>query len=506
MLRTSSSNHHYQRPGFFGTTGIVMRRQQHFTIMLIALAMFSFMSLIATSTSKAFVTTTIIMDHPEEMDVQHVVAVAKDKNDVDIQDDGVVVVKSGKATVTESKVNVTEVTSTMAHEMDEHITTTTTTPEATIKPTKNPLLLLSHDWTNMTLYSDQAKAMYEHQHNCTLPWIRYNLRTLAMGLGSELHVWSYVLNESMRFRGYRLRTHPPLPDRHRRSSKQDQPSSMAWDWLDRNACGGDPSHVSQMDCYFPGAEPNCGVEQTTEWANRSFVPNQIDPSPNTEDTVTWRAASMEYLFSSMSQLVVDEAERQAREVFGKKKKKNDTNGTLMEDDDVKEAVAVVIPKDLILVHMRWGDKFVETKLLPVEEYISAIQTIVGEQNLTEVNILLCTEDPAAMSNFQNKSHAHGWNVYIDHFYTEFEHYRLNRSMHQQGYPEFNVVANVAQELDGKPGLWAIASVLVAMESKYYILTLSSNWSRLYNELRKNIVDPRCNNCTVMMDLGGGGEF
>jgi len=47
-----------------------------------------------------------------------------------------------------------------------------------------------------------------------------------------------------------------------------------------------------------------------------------------------------------------------------------------------------VPRDLILVHMRWGDKFVETKLLSVEAYISAVQRVVEEKNLTEVNILL----------------------------------------------------------------------------------------------------------------------
>lgn len=53
---------------------------------------------------------------------------------------------------------------------------------------------------------------------------------------------------------------------------------------------------------------------------------------------------------------------------------------------------------------------------------------------------------------------------------------------------------------GKPGLWAIGSILVAMESKYYVLNLASNWSQIYNELRKNVVHPRCNNCTVMIDV------
>ena len=347
---------------------------------------------------------------------------------------------------------------------------------------KSPSLLLSYDWTNLQLYSEQAKTIYDHQHNCSIPWIRYELRTWAMGLGSELHVWSYALNESMRHKGYRIRTHVPQRD-HRRP--QHTPS---WDWIDHQACG-DPFHTSQLDCYFPGAEPTCGLEQTSEWANMSVVESQIRCSAFNEDTVTWRAASMEFLFSKVSPLVVDEAERQARAVFGK-------NGTI----EFKK-----VPVDLILVHMRWGDKFVESKLFNVDEYIVEIQKVVDEHKLKEVNILLCTEDPSAVTNFENRSQHLGWNVYIDHFYTEFLPYRLARPKSAFNMAEFNVVLNIAQDLEGKPGLWALGSVLVAMEAKYYILTLSSNWSRLYNELRKNVVDPRCDNCTVLIDLSHGGE-
>jgi hypothetical protein len=47
------------------------------------------------------------------------------------------------------------------------------------------------------------------------------------------------------------------------------------------------------------------------------------------------------------------------------------------------------------------------------------------------------------------------------------------------------------------------SLLVAMEANYFVLTTASNWSRLMNELRKNFVEPRCNNCTLMVDLKYG---
>jgi len=157
-----------------------------------------------------------------------------------------------------------------------------------------PLPLLRYDWTNLTLHSEQAKAMYAHQHNCSIPWIRYEFRPKVMGLGSELHVWSHGLDESMRSRGYRIRTHPP-PSFHYLPKEKPY-----WGWLDHESCG-DVYHTSQLDCYFPGAEPTCGVEQTTEWANRSLVETQAPCSPRSAvyETGLWRAASMEYLFSNV---------------------------------------------------------------------------------------------------------------------------------------------------------------------------------------------------------------
>jgi hypothetical protein len=218
-----------------------------FTVLLMVLGVFS-LSLIAASTSKAFVNTIDVSDRPDEVYV------------------GVVesnVVKSGDRRETDASGAAVA----MTDEIDEH--STTQAPEA--MPTKSPSnspsntpssspshsaarkpregaaklppppLLSYYDWTNMTVYSDQAKAIYAHQHNCSIPWIRYDLRKLAMGLGSELHVWSYVLNESMRFRGYRVLTHVPPRDPHR---PRHEPS---WDWLDHKACG-DPFHNSQLDC------------------------------------------------------------------------------------------------------------------------------------------------------------------------------------------------------------------------------------------------------------------
>ena len=150
--------------------------------------------------------------------------------------------------------------------------------------------------------------------------------------------------------------------------------------------------------------------------------------------------------------------------------------------------------------MRWGDKYSETPLIGVEVYIGVIRRMEREQNLNEINVFLCTEDPVAVAAFLDRSQPLGWNIYIDHFYSEYESHRLSRPQSADNEVEYNLVAKLTLELKGKPGLWAIGSILVAMESKYYVLNLASNWSRIYNELRKNVVHPRCNNCTVMIDV------
>jgi hypothetical protein len=62
---------------------------------------------------------------------------------------------------------------------------------------------------------------------------------------------------------------------------------------------------------------------------------------------------------------------------------------------------------------------------------------------------------------------------------------------------------ITKELEGKPGLWAMGSLLVAMEANHFVLTTKSNWARLMNELRKNVMNPRCGNCTTLIDLEEG---
>ena len=55
-------------------------------------------------------------------------------------------------------------------------------------------------------------------------------------------------------------------------------------------------------------------------------------------------------------------------------------------------------------------------------------------------------------------------------------------------------------LQGRPGLVALASLLFALQANNFVVTTASNWSRLMNELRKSVLDPRCDSCSQMIDL------
>ena len=53
---------------------------------------------------------------------------------------------------------------------------------------------------------------------------------------------------------------------------------------------------------------------------------------------------------------------------------------------------------------------------------------------------------------------------------------------------------------GKLGLYSLVNLLLCLEAKHFILTLSSNWSRLINELRKTKLSSLE---TTMVDLNPG---
>ena len=345
------------------------------------------------------------------------------------------------------------------------------------------------DWTKLEPQSTLASRMDQHQHNCSLPLGDFVYRNIY-GLGSDLHLWGQALCNGMEA-GIRIRTIAP------------------WIYYDQEACNSTNDTPSPMTCYFPQSEMQCPGDVAIAKAHPAYgvklshLPQEvIDAKPmypynghlkvlsrsngRTNGIVKYeclsiesefsrkqvRLAGVEVLFSRVSPLLQREAERQLALVF-------------------RDAGSV--PDDLITVHIRWGDKIrSEMRKVTIPQYIAAVFKIlqVRGDRFGPANIFLATEDPEAVVKF-TRDIPKNWKVYVDQYFVEYLPHR------QDNYSYHSVIA---EKLHGRIGLIALGSLLVALEANDYVLTTASNWSRMINELRKGILNPRCNDCTRLIDL------
>ena len=342
---------------------------------------------------------------------------------------------------------------------------------AAVKATKNRETTLRYDWSNLPVQSPLAKALLEHQTNCSLPLAYFPNRNAA-GLGSDLHVYGMALCNAHR---NKVRVFTPFP----------------WMYWDEEKCKGVDDGGSSMACYFPKLELQCpGDRDAAAAARNAFASKSTQrlnwqghedrlcssllgkPEHEGKYKITdLRASVTELQFRSMGDVIIEEAERQLALVF--------PNG-------------VPDPKTLITVHVRWGDKGAEMALHPISDFIGAVQQMAEHRGLKphEVNVFLASEDPRAVTQFKNQAPKE-WRIFLDQFYIEMLPNRDNSTQ---------TVARTAANLNGRTGLLALGSMLVSMQANSYVLTTGSNWSRLMNELRKAIVSPRCGRCTALIDV------
>jgi hypothetical protein len=265
-------------------------------------------------------------------------------------------------------------------------------------------------------------------------------------------------------------------------------TALPWIWLDKDACHDKNKNASAMTCYFPLSERLCpqdaedsnGIhEQFNLYRGRGRVRNDCEKilEDHNATVADLRAAATEFLFSSLSNQIQVEAERQIQVVF--------------------QSTGGVIPSDLVTVHIRWGDKADEMTLVPPTNYVQAVQHIQRDRHrsVETASVFLATEDPRAVYEFVRAAPA-GWTIYVDAYFQEMLQHRKKGDM-------YNASPQMANDLKGRPGLVALGSLLVAMEANDFVVTTASNWSRLINELRQNILDPRCNYCTKVVDLKPG---
>ena len=172
------------------------------------------------------------------------------------------------------------------------------------------------------------------------------------------------------------------------------------------------------------------------------------PQGWTAGVTAWRTATTDYIFRMARPLLLNHACKLRARLFG----------------------PAGAPPNTILVHIRWGDKGVEMRLKPIRAYVTAVQQIVTRHKLSKVTVLLISEDPKAWAAFQGAKRPEWRTVHMA---------KLDRS---------------------KLALEVLALVYVGLEARFYVLTRGSNWSRLYDELRRSRTDVLCGNCTTMIDL------
>jgi hypothetical protein len=362
------------------------------------------------------------------------------------------------------------------------------------------------------LRSNVAQSIRARQFNCS-----NDVATFALdndyGLGSHLYQWSQAFCTADEL-GYRLLTYNPQ-----------------WLWRDQEYCNGgggvrfnhnnnnnnnsvvapqppQDQSESPFACYFPGMENHQCVDNSVVLPEKD--PQQQQPlfqfnvtSPHDKrrgcskardetQLPMLRAGAIENIFSNVSSLVVQEAERQVALLFG--------------GDDDDGGNHPVIPDDLITVHIRYGDKFWEMDLVPIDEYVQAVHELLrrrrdsgryGENDHNNsngtVHIYLATEDPRAYEEFV-AAVPHTWRVYVDRTVTELAAFRPSKG---------NRASWTTRNTQGRAGLMTVASLLIALEANDFVLTTQSNWSRLLNDLRTMVLDPRCGNCTNAIDLRPG---
>jgi hypothetical protein len=300
---------------------------------------------------------------------------------------------------------------------------------------------------------------------------------MQSGMAADLHVWGEDLCQAMVLNSS-LKT--PTP----------------WLWKDESLCSDQtqgPGYThgnSALSCYFGRAHQACSALPLP----RTFVHNPamggahrfcpLYKYTDMEERKAWRAAVTETLFTSINPKIVHMAKRLSFETFGPKG----------------------APEDLILIHIRWGDKFIEMpdqKVVSINHYFNLAVEVVNSNNIKEPTVFLATDNVNAINEFLNIAPKH-WKIVWDptvcsKLYTK---HLIGREKEQA------VSCKLAAKFKGALGTLQLVALVLGMDAKYFLLTLCSNWSRMMDELRRSVIDPYCEgsegSCSEMHNVDSAG--
>mmetsp|Transcript_14023 Transcript_14023/g.38756 ORF Transcript_14023/g.38756 Transcript_14023/m.38756 type:complete len:305 (+) Transcript_14023:717-1631(+) len=183
-------------------------------------------------------------------------------------------------------------------------------------------------------------------------------------------------------------------------------------------------------------------------------------------------SAAEWLIQNVSNVVIDEAERQLlREAFPDFRNSTAVatdggRGSFSDHDGDHQPCYKYPPSQLVTVHIRWGDKYKEMKnrrLVPITKYIEAVQTLLtkdASEGRTIVFIYLASEDPNAIQQFRLSAPSH-WSVNMSGPTNPYGNSR-------------RTMMSAASTSKGRAGLESLAALLISMEANRYVLTGASN--------------------------------
>ena len=329
---------------------------------------------------------------------------------------------------------------------------------------------LRFDWGNLPPMTKLGKLFDSIQNQCQQPNSKNEMvkwRLIQSGMGSSLHTWSNALCEAT----YQNRIFITESVTNR---------GHPWEWNDAKLCKNlIQSRFKHSDaaiapsllwCYF-------GRHESGERCPRGSLESKNIVATNDEDMKDrpcqeWsvkygrpalHGAAMEFLFQNVTDIVIEEAEKQLKEMN------------------------VIPTENYITINIRWGDKWKEMKLVSIEDYVYATKQILTQKELDgeeKVYIYVASEDPIAVNKFKEASPSN-WLIY-----------QSGPKLSKDG----DRMEQIAKDSSGKAGLQSLGALLISMQANRYVLSTGSNWSRLINELRKNIIDPRCGNCTTIAEF------
>ena len=318
-------------------------------------------------------------------------------------------------------------------------------------------------WEEEMVYGDLALKMVQVQNLSCTPGVQplsWSPISTCAGLGCQL------LGSLAPMLCYAVAEGRPLNAFHNAAGLP------TWEFWAPSFC---PSTQDPFECYFGSLLPNCSLVKGVPNIMTTQGWPVINKRPPCQHFNFMRLSAASFLFRKLPDRVLKRMVQARQEVFG-------PSGP---------------PERMVSIHLRWGDKFAEFPRVTIAEYVASAQLTFDAIDILEAEergplyvyngkrtVFLSTSDHSAVEAFKEGCAGRNWTVII----------------YQRAVVGAGVPIDVAKDTHGESGLNSIIALLLSLEARGHIMTSTSNWGHLYNDLRVGRLDSQCGNCTLVTDL------